>query len=247
MYTCLKCLIIVSGSVWSFCASAADIKMNGFASIVGGKTISWEPLLGGEESGVYADFANKGLYDSQLTFYPDSNMALQFIVDMEEGLTATAQINAVGSAQFDAEIAWAFISWRANSEFTFQAGRQRMPLYYFSDSLDVAYSYHWIRGPIEVYTASMANYTGISLIYETIVSDVPVRLQWYGGESSGFNFFSNVAQSYKELMGLTLDAGGLGIKRGNGWYVSSGIRMGAFTPHITYGALTLFTNMGNKI
>ncbi|MBL4865695.1 MAG: hypothetical protein JKY67_04890 [Pseudomonadales bacterium] len=310
MYHCLKYFIIVTGLVWSFGASGADVKINGFASIVGGKTISREPLLGGEESVVYADFANNGLYDSQLTFYPDSNMALQFIVDMEEGLTATAQINAVGSTQFDAEIAWAFISWKANSEFTFQAGRQRIPLYYFSDSLEVAYSYHWIRGPIEIYNASMANYTGVKLIYETIVSDVPVRFQWYGGESSGFNFVSNAAQAYKDLMGITLDAdhkglafratygqakyglegatstlngitldqgldngvdislgnvalrldrlayfvmaeysnysfgdpqwtdiGGFGVKRGDGWYVSSGIRIGAYTPHITYGAL----------
>ncbi|MEE2729270.1 MAG: hypothetical protein VYA55_00535 [Pseudomonadota bacterium] len=65
---------LASGSV-----QAADIRIDGFASMVYGQTLD-------EDEGTFVD----GKYDSDATFQADSLYGIQFRADMGEGLSATA-------------------------------------------------------------------------------------------------------------------------------------------------------------
>ena len=321
----LKYLPICIGLACSSLANGVEVQINGFGSMVGGKTISHEnlpdipavpPFYPGEtgRTSVYhADFANDGIYDDQLSFFPDTNIGLQFRFDLGDGLSATTQLMGFGASEFHTKLDWAYVGWQINSEFSVKAGRQRMPLFLYSDSLDVAYGYHWIRGPMEVYNSSLSNFTGVNLTYETVLADTSVRVQVWGGESEGFDPFIDVEQSYKDLIAITVDGeykdlsfhlmygltkygeegasrtlpsgvvedqgldngvnsdlasiglrydfekffvlgevtywssvdtywpdpGGLGANWGGGWYVSSGVHIGDFTPHITYGSILI--------
>jgi hypothetical protein len=215
---CQRCIAACIGLIASSWVIGAEVQIDGFASVVTGKTTRHKalpdippvpPFYSGEtnrNSIFYADFANAGIYDNQLSFFPDSNMALQFMTDMGDGLSATAQVNAVGANRFDASLSWAYITYKLQPNLSLQVGQQRMPLYFYSDSLDVGYSYHWIRPPIEVYNSSLANFIGVNLLYQDVVADIPVRVQLWGGESEGFDPYIGVKQSYKNLTGLTVDA-----------------------------------------
>src|SRR3990167_4832036 len=101
---CQRCIAACIGLIVSSWVIGAEVQIDGFASVVAGKTTRHKalpdippvpPFYSGEtnrNSVFYADFANAGIYDKQLSFFPDSNMALQFMTDMGDGLSATAQV-----------------------------------------------------------------------------------------------------------------------------------------------------------
>ena len=65
--------------------------------------------------------------------------------DLGEGLSVTGQIVARGVNDFDANFEWAYISYEINDNWTVQAGKKRLPLFYYSDFFDVGYAYVWMR------------------------------------------------------------------------------------------------------
>ena len=65
------CALATSGA-------SAEVRINGFASIVGGKSLDSDQTLYG--------------YDDDISFKNESVFALQLTADLQEKLTATAQI-----------------------------------------------------------------------------------------------------------------------------------------------------------
>ncbi|WP_243405503.1 hypothetical protein [Solimicrobium silvestre] len=62
---------------------------------------------------------------------------------------------------------WLYASWSPapDSPFTFQVGRLRIPLYYYSDYLYIGYSYPWVRPPPDVYGWPIYEYDGGNASY----------------------------------------------------------------------------------
>lgn len=60
-------------------------------------------------------------------------------------------------------------------------GKLRLPLYIYSDSLDVGYSYHWLRTPQSVYRVAFDNYTGVSVQHNAFVGDFIFNTQVIAG------------------------------------------------------------------
>ena len=73
----------------------AEVRINGFASIVGGKTMDDDTTLYG--------------YDNDLSFKNESVFALQLSADLQDKLSATAQIVARGETDFNTEFEWAYL------------------------------------------------------------------------------------------------------------------------------------------
>ncbi len=135
----------------------ADVRINGFASIVGGKALDSDTTLYG--------------YDDEVSFKNESVFALQLSADLQEKLTATAQIVARGENDFDAEFEWAYLTYEINDELQLSAGKMRAPFYKYSDFLDVGYAYRWVRPPQSVYSLDFSTYEGLSLLYNTNIGD----------------------------------------------------------------------------
>ena len=136
-------------------AQAADIRIDGFASVVYGQTLN-------KDEGSFQD----AKYDSEANYQADSLYGIQFRADISEGLSATAQILGKGAEDYDAKIAWAYFTYQLNDSFTVKAGRQRLPYFLYSDFLDVGYAYHWIAPPSEVYElGGFDNIDGVNLEY----------------------------------------------------------------------------------
>ncbi|WP_390618163.1 hypothetical protein [Maricurvus nonylphenolicus] len=166
---------------------AAELRVNGFASVVGGKTISDETLPSGSDStfGVAPSFASNdsSSYDDDLSFKPETNIGLQLSSDLGSGLSVVAQLTAVGANDFDAEAEWLYISYDVNSNFNLKGGKQRIPFYMYSDFLDVGYAYHWIRPPVDVYGSAFSSYEGVSGTYTSSLGNWDTSLMGYLGAS----------------------------------------------------------------
>lgn len=186
---------------------AADIRFNGFASVVGGMTSNQGQLKNplaptpafpeGDET-FLADGPSNGIYDDDFSFRPDSIYGLQVTADVGEGLSVTAQFTGAGGEDFNAEVQWAYASYDVTPSGTVSAGRMRIPYFFYSDYLDVAYAYPWIRPPAEVYSIPVSGYEGVQYLQQFSVGSWDGRFQAYYGESK------DLAAGGRELLGQDL-------------------------------------------
>ncbi|MBH0056377.1 porin [Pseudoalteromonas sp. SWXJZ94C] len=158
--------------------ASAEVKINGFASIVGGKSLDSDRTL-------YD-------YDDDISFKNESVFALQLSADLHDKLTATAQIVARGENDFDAEFEWAYVTYEFSDELQLSAGKMRVPFYKYSDFLDVGYAYRWVRPPKSVYGIPFSTYEGLSLVYSSQLGDWDSTLQgFYGAFDGDIDVFGN--------------------------------------------------------
>ncbi|KPZ60236.1 hypothetical protein AN391_00645 [Pseudoalteromonas sp. P1-13-1a] len=159
-------------------AASAEVRINGFASIVGGKTLDSDQTLYG--------------YDDDISFKNESKFALQLSADLQEKLTATAQIIARGEDDFDATFEWAYVTYEYSDELQLSAGKMRVPFYKYSDFLDVGYAYRWVRPPRSVYGIPFSTYEGLSVVYNSQLGDWDSTLQgFYGAFDGDIDVFGN--------------------------------------------------------
>ncbi|MAZ86759.1 MAG: hypothetical protein CL693_03895 [Cellvibrionaceae bacterium] len=174
-------------------AQAADIRFNGFASVVAGMTTSegsaivrnaMNPAIieGTTDATFVADNPSSGVYDDDISFKPDTIFGLQVSANLGSGLTVTGQFTGAGGEDFDANVAWAYISYELSDSWTLVAGRQRLPFFFYSDFLDVGYAYHWMRPPVETQVA-VDTLDGIQFRHEGSAGSWDTRVQLYGGVS----------------------------------------------------------------
>ncbi|MEJ2418155.1 MAG: hypothetical protein P8Y45_14750 [Exilibacterium sp.] len=175
---------------------AAEIKLSGFASFVGGRAIKQSTLADGSDATFVADniYANingrpndASRYSDKLSFRPDTTIGLQIHAALSQGLNATAQIKGTGANNFNADLEWAFLTYELSEHMTLQAGRMRLPLFFYSDFLDVGYAYHWIRPPTAVYRLPISSYEGASIKFKGGLGPWDSALRVYGGNGISEN------------------------------------------------------------
>ncbi|MFW8589956.1 topoisomerase IV [Glaciecola sp. 2405UD65-10] len=164
----MKKLLLASAVAASFVSTAAyaDTRINGFANFTAGVAL--------DENEVYG-------YDEDIDFNQHSLFAIQLSSDINDKVSATGQIIARGSNDFDAKFEWAYLTYKASDNLSVSAGRLRAPLFLYSESLDVGYSYHWVDAPQTVYDIVFNNLDGIRLDYNTYAGDWELGAQFAFG------------------------------------------------------------------
>ncbi|HCS65893.1 MAG TPA: DNA topoisomerase IV [Cellvibrio sp.] len=157
-------------------AQAADVGISGFLSVGGGMV--------DDETNVSYD----GYDEEDLTF--DRNLlGLQVTGQVNEKITATAQLIARSEKDYEITAEWAYLTWQASDNGKVRAGRLRTPLYTYSDSLDVGYSYPWISAPNEVYYLPFNNVDGLDYYLTAALGSFDTSFQaYYGSFDSDFSF-----------------------------------------------------------
>ncbi|MDF2179154.1 topoisomerase IV [Aliiglaciecola sp. CAU 1673] len=150
--------------------AAAEIQINGFANFIGGMTTN-------DEDSVYE-------YDGDLGFTPNSLVAIQVRSQISPELSATAQLLGRGSEDYDAKFEWAYFTYNLSEQSSLSGGRLRLPLFKYSASLDVGYSYHWIAPPSSVYDVPFNNVDGIRFDHQSNVGDWDYNIQLVGGSNT---------------------------------------------------------------
>ena len=135
----------------------AEIQINGFANLIAGMTLD-------DDESVYG-------YDSDFNFDPASVFGLQVRGDVSDKLSATAQLVGRGSEDYDADFEWAYMTYMLNNNVNISAGRLRMPLFKYSASLDIGYSYHWLTPPDSIYGIDFNNIDGVRVDYMNYSGD----------------------------------------------------------------------------
>lgn len=132
-----------------------------------------------------SDYGEAGVYEKGgLRWRPDSKLGLQGTAAFNERYSLTAQAVARGiGSRIDLE--WLYGDIKLNSNLTLQAGRKRLPLFYYSESQDVGLSHPWVYLPPQIYGWEIVNYNGANLLYKD---------QW-GDWSSAMNFFTGSESS----------------------------------------------------
>ncbi len=168
-------LLASSITLASVPAQAVDVRIDGFGSLVYGQTLD-------KDEGT---LLNNDGYDNRASYQSDSLYAVQVRADLGDGLAATTQILGKGSNNWEADIAWAYLTYQLSDSFSVKAGRQRLPYFLYSDFLDVGYAYHWIAPPTEVYDlGGFDNIDGVNLEYYGEWGDVVSRINLIVGASS---------------------------------------------------------------
>ena len=155
---------ILAGLVASLLAAqaSAEVRINGFANLNIGKASSGDTVFGYNDD---VDLANESLF------------AIQLSADINEKMTATGQLLARGSDDYDVGFEWAYLTYAATDNLSVSAGRLRLPLFRYSASLDVGYSYHWVAPPNAVYAVPFNNIDGIRVDFTGYSGELDYNIQ----------------------------------------------------------------------
>ncbi|WP_206485667.1 porin [Thalassotalea sp. G2M2-11] len=198
------CACFIPGSVF------AEVSISGFASINAGKVLSGSGVPQYDVPPTFlADYPIVSAYEEQWSFKPESLFGLQFSADLMDGLSVTGQVVSRGADDFDTQLEWAYLSYELNDNWTFQAGKKRLPLFYYSDFYDVGFAYVWMRPPADTYTWQVFNYNGVNALYFGEWGDWTVNGNLYFGREdsrenrllSQFFFLEPTREIWKDIMG----------------------------------------------
>ena len=155
-------------------AAAADFSLTGFGTL--GYARSDKPYA-------YQRFINDAG-----TLKRDSVAGIQADARFSDSFGATLQVLATPASdtdqRYEATFAWAFLSWRPTNDWLIRAGKQRIPLYLYSQTYNVGVTHGFARLPTEMYSISPSNdFTGISTSKNWDLEDGEVTLDAYWGNS----------------------------------------------------------------
>ena len=201
--------IVAYIGLWTVCLSgysqdSSKLKWSGFASVGGGRTL-------GNAEQFTADAPSDGLYTDRLSFTPDTIFGMQVMHQFDERLGVTAQIIARGPDNFEPVFEWAYLTYYFNANWEISVGRKRDPLYLYSQTLDVGYSYHWIRPPTEVYNLALTSSEGVFLRYVGNMGKLESDVTFGIGNTTaevrvvGGGFLGDVEKVLTDVVGLSWD------------------------------------------
>lgn len=174
--------ICLAGSP-AFALEQGEYRLNGFGTA--GLT-----HLGGEDHG--RSYGITGQTTDAWRGDQLSKLGGQFSYGLTNTLGVTVQaIAKADQDQWKGSLEWAYLSWQSTDNLMFRIGRLRTPMYMYSESLDVGFSYPWLRLPDEVYSqVQLSNYEGGDLTYTLPLAFGSVIFQVVGGQAKNHKEFA---------------------------------------------------------
>ncbi|MDE2368858.1 MAG: hypothetical protein KGN16_07780 [Burkholderiales bacterium] len=111
-------------------------------------------------------YTEQGSIVDRGTFRRDTLAAEQLDLRLSPQWSATLQALAAPAQNNDdrwrLSAEWAFVAWRPDNDWLLRAGKTRLPLYLYSESLDIGVASDMARLPYEMYSISPTNeFTGL--------------------------------------------------------------------------------------
>lgn len=186
-------------------AYAIDLDEKGTLTLTGFYNLTGAKVLSGSAQGSSAPWTYQnykcpctiqnweytGVYEKSKgwQFDQESLVGVQIKKEFSPTFSATTQLVARSlnpNAGSRPTVDWVYLSWSPFKEvpaLTFQAGRMRIPLYYYSDYLYIGYAYPWVRPAPDVYGWPIYAYDGVNATWKTQLgkSDWSMTAStWYG-------------------------------------------------------------------
>lgn len=138
-------------------------------------------------SGAYISADNDAGYngsDTSADFSQDSKLGFQGTFKISDDTQAVLQLMMRGEYDWEVEAEWAYLSHKFDNGVRVRGGKLRVPLFMYSDYLDVGYAQPFARPPEEVYaTIPFSSYTGAGISYDVEYDESTLSMQAFGGES----------------------------------------------------------------
>lgn len=147
-----------------------------------------------------------GKVSNKVTAEPESHVGIQFTGKVNDKADFVTQIVSRGGNDFDSAVEWAFLKYQLNDDITLRAGRLRTPFFQLSEYLEVQYAMPWVRGPQELYGASISSYTGVDALYRTRFAGINVAAQVFYGSDDSIGANAAVRVKLDKLHGFRLSA-----------------------------------------
>ena len=196
-----KILLILAAGLFAMSQAMAEVKINGFASVVTGIDLE-------DDGNPTNDYSSRTADNLQ-----ESKVGLQWSADLDEGMRFVGQTVARGNSADGFVLAydWAYFDFNVGDSGKLKVGRLRIPFYKYSDYLDVGYAYHWVTPPKSMYTLSFSNMDGIGYqqnfntggmdhSVNAVIGRYQGTLQIGGVDSPG-NLENLIAVNYSATMG----------------------------------------------
>ncbi len=136
-------------------------------------------------AGIASNDAGYAGYDKTLDYVPETKIGLQASFEVTDSTFLVAQLVARAEQHWRPEMEWAFISHTFDNDLTVRAGRLRVPLYMYSDYLEINFAQPWLRPPEEVYAVvPVSSYEGIDFVYTVGFDEAEWQFQAYTGVGS---------------------------------------------------------------
>src|SRR5438477_4949494 len=126
--------------------------------------------------------------DESGTFMRDSLAGLQVDAKLADKFGATVQVKVAPDTtkdnRYEGTVSWAFLSCRPTNDWLIRAGKQRIPLYLYSETVDVGVTYDFARLPTEMYSIiSSDDFTGLSFSKNWGMENGDLSLDGYWGKA----------------------------------------------------------------
>jgi hypothetical protein len=203
--------------------NAVEFSGSGFMSLVAGK------MLGGTSGNVgdfncpcfVSDYAQAAIYDGRggLQLGPDTKLGLQGSAALDnQRFSVTAQVVARGASNGSADLEWLYGSYRLNDKITLQAGRQRLPMFYYSDAQDIGFALPWTHLPTWLYGWQAVNYNGVKMRYQDKFGDWSAIANLLAGsehkkDSGYWRVYGNGRQSITDVHWTNIVGGDLTLSK----------------------------------
>jgi hypothetical protein len=127
--------------------------------------------------------------DKSGSFMRDSLAGLQVDARFAEKFGATVQVkvapDTASDHRYEGTVSWAFLSYRPTNDWLIRAGKQRIPFYLYSETVDVGVTYDFARLPTEMYSIISSNdFTGLSFSKNWTMENGDLSLDGYWGKST---------------------------------------------------------------
>ncbi len=212
----MKKLIIAALLSSAGMAYADDLSLSGFATLTAGKAYSGSEgeFMGQACPCFIGNYENGTVYhDRKWNWTNESLIGLQAKYQVNDKLSATVQTVVRASANGKAEVDWAYLSYDLTPDTTIQAGRRRLPIYAFSDSVYIGYTLPWVRVPQDIYGWEVGAYNGVNLRHSRSIGDWAVTGTVFAGQETTHDniemrkiyYGHRVDDDWKRILGGYLD------------------------------------------
>ncbi|MDO6691670.1 hypothetical protein Q4574_00175 [Aliiglaciecola sp. 3_MG-2023] len=121
-------------------------------------------------------------YDNSLSVDKQSLLGIQGDYLFSDELSFTGQVVGFTDEQRNSGLEWLYVTYAPSNAWQVKLGRQRIPFFNYSDSLDVGFAYPWLTLPQQFYdTAFFSTFDGVLANYEFAFGDWLISYEGYWG------------------------------------------------------------------
>lgn len=163
---------------------------------------------GSDILGFRRDIPQEGVFDEELSMGIDSLLGLQVDARINDQLGGAVQLVIKDRLDDSVEnnVAWAFLRYRFDPEWTLRAGRIGLDVYLLSEYRNLGFSYLWVRPPVEFYApVAFDSFDGMDLTWSIPMGEGQFRAKLFGGALHNDFFVNNPVELRLEpALGMAL-------------------------------------------